>query len=144
MPSSILYHGSERIIELPSLALARPHNDYGPGFYCTTDAVLGCEWACKACNDGFLNEYELNTDGLAVLDLLDGTHTVLEWMALLLANRTFRLSTPIARSTRDVLIQRFLPNLSGKDIVVGYRADDSYFAFAQAFVENGITVQTQR
>lgn len=137
-----LYHGSERLIEKPSLLAARPHNDYGPGFYCTTDVVLACEWATKFNRNGFMNAYILDNKGLKTLDLLDGTHNVLEWMALLLANRTFRLSAPVAIQARSYLIERYLPDLCGIDVVVGYRADDSYFSYAQAFVENTITVQT--
>ena len=30
-----LLHGSEHIIKKPELALGKPTNDYGRGFYCT-------------------------------------------------------------------------------------------------------------
>ena len=32
-----LYHGSSSEIPHPALALGKPHNDYGRGFYCTED-----------------------------------------------------------------------------------------------------------
>lgn len=133
-----LYHGSEWVVEHPSLALARPHNDYGPGFYTTPDLELACEWACQRRRDGYANRYALQDDGLVVLDLLDGTHTVLEWIALLLAHRLFSLNSGIALSAREELVTRFLPSLAGVDVVVGYRADDSYFSYARSFVENGL------
>ena len=141
MASLTLYHGSERIIEHPALAQALPRNDYGPGFYTTRELSMANEWACKRNHDGFANRYSLDDSGLAVLDLLDGSHSVLEWIALLLANRTFLLSAPVARDTRMLLMDRYLPDLSGIDLVVGYRADDSYFSYAQSFVENAITVE---
>ncbi|MFR5760669.1 MAG: DUF3990 domain-containing protein [Oscillospiraceae bacterium] len=45
------------------------------------------EWACKNQKDGFVNRYELDTDGLRILNLSDGNHTVLNWIAILLKNR---------------------------------------------------------
>ena len=59
-------------------------------------------------------------------------------MALLLKNRTFRLSNEIAIDARDYIIENFSIDLSDYDVVVGYRADDSYFSFAESFVQNGL------
>ena len=136
-----LFHGSEQVIRQPSLAAARPHNDYGPGFYCTDAPDRAGEWACKNRTDGFINEYKLNLDGLAILDLLDGNYTVLHWIALLLKNRTFDLQEPSAREAREFLINNYAPDLTNVDIVIGYRADDSYFAYAQAFVQNSLPLR---
>ena len=33
----------------------------------------------------------------------------------------------------------FLPDISDYDLIKGYRADDSYFSFAQAFLSNQIS-----
>lgn len=63
-------------------------------------------------------------------------------MALLLKNRTFRLSNEIAIDARDYIIKTFSIDLSEYDIIVGYRADDSYFSFAESFVQNGIPLRT--
>ena len=35
----------------------------------------------------------------------------------------------------------FLPDISEYDVIIGYRADDSYFAFAQDFVAGVISMQ---
>jgi hypothetical protein len=40
----------------------------------------------------------------------------------------------------EYLREQFLPDISGYDAIVGYRADDSYFSFARAFVNNTISV----
>lgn len=133
-----LYHGSQVVVTKPSLDKARLHNDYGKGFYTTPNWDLACEWACQKGRDGFVNRYNLDVQGLCVLDLLDGTHTVLEWIALLLENRRFDLRLPTAVAAREQLVSRFLPNLDGVDVIIGYRADDSYFSFARAFVENAL------
>lgn len=133
-----LFHGSPRVVSHPSLAQARPHNDYGRGFYTTRQHDLASEWACQRGNDGFVNTYSLWMDGLAVLDLLDGTHSTLEWVALLLKHRHFDLRLPTAKLAREALTERFCPDLSGVDVVVGYRADDSYFSYVRSFVENAL------
>lgn len=137
-----LYHGSERVVSRPSLALARPHNDYGRGFYTTRMCDLAGEWACQRGNDGFINSYTLWTEGLAVLDLLDGTHATLEWVALLLKNRHFDLRLPTAALAREELVERFCPDLSDVDVVLGYRADDSYFSYVRSFVENALPLSS--
>ena len=136
-----LLHGSAQIVEKPELARGKEHNDYGRGFYCTCDEALAREWACKSGDDGFVNRYELDADGLRVLNLADGVHTVLNWIALLLKHRTFRLSSAIAVDARAYLIDHFAPDTSAFDLIVGYRADDSYFQFAQSFVENTLPLR---
>ena len=141
MPHITLYHGSRQIIEVPELFRGNPHNDYGKGLYCTQQIEMAGEWACKSNTDGFINSYSLEMEGLNVLDLSDGSHSVLNWIALLLKNRAFRLSSPIAIDTREYLIRNFAEDLSGIDIIIGYRADDSYFQFAEAFVENTLPLR---
>ena len=138
----ILYHGSGHIIKEPQLALGKPNNDYGRGFYCSFDYELAQEWACKNGTDGFVNMYELPLDGLEHLNQLDGNHTVLNWIALLLKNRKFTLSNEIAVNAKNYIISHFCEDTSAYDILTGYRADDSYFAFAESFVENGLPLRS--
>ncbi len=137
-----LYHGSDHIIEKPSYALGNPNNDYGKGFYCTEDIEMAKEWACKENKNGFVNAYEFQTEGLNVLNLLDGKHSILNWIALLLENRTFSLQEQIAFDARDYLIRNFSLDLSQYDVVIGYRADDSYFSYAHAFVSNALPLKS--
>ena len=121
-----LLHGTDHIIEVPDNHIGNPHNDYGMGFYCTRVDEMAREWACKKNTDGFVNSYDFDTEGLKVLNLLDGTHTVLNWMALLLQFRTFKLDSEVAVDARDYLIGHYSIDLTGYDVVIGYRADDSY------------------
>lgn len=136
-----LYHGSQAIIKKPCLAQGNPHNDYGRGFYCTPDLDLAKEWACKRKGNGYANEYTLTMDGLVTLDLLDGSYTALHWIALLLDNRRFTLSGDYATAMRELVLEKFLVDLSPYDVIVGYRADDAYFSFAESFVEGTLSLR---
>lgn len=136
MDKIVLLHGSNQVVEAPELSQGNIHNDYGRGFYCTRLEEMAKEWACKNQKDGFVNRYELDLEGLRILELSDGSHTVLNWIAILLKNRTFRLRSQIAIDAREYLIEHFAIDTSLYDVIVGYRADDSYFQYAESFVEN--------
>ncbi|MBQ8823070.1 MAG: DUF3990 domain-containing protein, partial [Lachnospiraceae bacterium] len=137
-----LLHGSDHVIEKPELLHGKTNNDYGRVFYCKKELPMAMEWACKQNTDGFVNKYILNSDSLKILNLLDGYYNILHWMALLLKNRTFRLSSEIAMDARDYIIDNFLFDLKDYDVVIGYRADDSYFSFAESFVQNGLPLRS--
>ena len=142
MGKIILLHGTDHIIEVPDINIGNEHNDYGKGFYCTKAEEMAKEWACKQNTDGFVNRYELNTDGLKILDLTDGQHTVLNWIAILLKYRTFKLNSEIAIDAREYIIEHYSVNIGDYDVVVGYRADDSYFQYAESFVSNGLPLRS--
>ena len=142
MSKIVLLHGTDHIIEEPDINIGNEHNDYGKWFYCTKAEEMAKEWACKQNTDGFVNRYELNTDGLKILDLTDGQHTVLNWIAILLKYRTFKLSSEIAIDARDYIIEHYSVNISDYDVVIGYRADDSYFQYAESFVSNGLPLRS--
>lgn len=141
MSKLVLYHGSPDIIETPAFGKGKVYNDYGRGFYCTEHIELAKEWACTEGTDGYANKYELDTDNLSVLNLSSDDYTILNWLAILMLHRKGRLSTPIAKQGREYLIQNFLPDFQSYDAIIGYRADDSYFSFARAFVTNTISLK---
>lgn len=136
-----IYHGSTTIIEKPQYGAGKSYNDYGRGFYCTEHIDLAKEWGCNEGVDGFANRYELNLMDLTVLNLSDNKYSILNWLAILMDNRIGRLNTPIERQGREYLLEHFLPEYKDADVIVGYRADDSYFSFARAFVGNGISLK---
>lgn len=135
-----LYHGSPHIIQQPIFGAGNPHNDYGLGFYCTRSPDLAMEWACSADAGGYANRYVLDKEGLSVLNLSDGTYHILNWLSVLLMNRTFDISSDVAAQGREYLTQAFLPDYQNYDVIIGYRADDSYFSFASAFLNNTISL----
>ena len=53
----------------------------------------------------------------------------------------FRIRNPIAGKAKKYLSAHFFIDLSAYDVIIGYRADDSYYDFADAFLNNAITVE---
>ncbi len=137
----ILYHGSKKIIEQPKLGLGNPHNDYGLGFYCTQQLDLAKEWGVDLEKDGFANQYRLDMHGLKLLDLTSSEFTILHWLAILIENRTFDIQSDFGREAQYYLREHFLPDYEDYDLIRGYRADDSYFSFAQDFLNNAISLE---
>ncbi len=136
-----IYHGSEQIITKPEYGKGNPRNDYGRGFYCTQYFELAGEWACRRKTDGFVNAYQLDLAGLHVLDLNGPGFSVLNWLAVLARHRTYWQRGSIAEEAKNYIEQYFLPDLEPYDVICGYRADDSYFSFAQDFVSGAISLR---
>lgn len=134
----ILYHGSTKIIEKPTLAAGKKHNDYGRGLYCTKEIEVAKEWACRESSNGFVNKYRLKKSGLKLLDMQDKRYSVLNWIAVLLQNRTFSLENAIAVAAKEYIVNNFAVDTAPFDVIVGCRADDSYFSFARDFINNAL------
>ena len=96
-----IYHGSNKIIEKPLFGFGKTYNDYGLGFYCTENIELAKEWATNEGVDGYANKYEIETDNLTILNLSD--YSILSWLAILLENRVFKLSSPIEKKRKRIL-----------------------------------------
>ena len=137
----ILYHGSEFLIEKPEFGKGARHNDYGRGFYCTENIELARELACAKQKNGYVNIYELDMEGLKVLNLNDSKYHILNWLAILADNRTYWQNGSIAEEAKKYIKEHFLIDITPYDIIVGYRADDSYFSFAQDFVSGVISLE---
>ena len=136
-----LFHGSEKVIEAPSFGEGKRNNDFGLGFYCTETEKLAKEWAGSSLRDGFCNRYTLDTEYMKILNLNSPDYTILNWIAVLVEHRLFSIRTPIARRAKKYLIDNFGINVNAFDIVTGYRADDSYFDYAESFLNNAISVE---
>ena len=54
------------------------------------------------------------------------------------------LSQGLPIDARDYLLSNFLPEYENYDVITGYRADDSYFSFANAFLNNTISLEQLR
>ena len=138
-----LYHGSVSIIEKPIFGQGKRHNDYGLGFYCTQSLDLAKEWAVEENRNGYANKYSLDLEGLSMLDLSQKGFTTLHWITLLLQNRVFTLKNDITKEGKKYLINHFTLPVKEYDVIKGYRADDSYFAYAESFLNNTISLQRQ-
>ncbi|WP_022756448.1 DUF3990 domain-containing protein [Butyrivibrio fibrisolvens] len=140
MEKIILYHGSEKIIKKPVLTGGKISNDYGQGFYCTKHLELAKEWAVDDERPGFVNSYEIDIDGLRILDLNSKDYSILHWLTVLLEHRNVNINSPIAQDGLDYLKNHYHVDLEDYDLILGYRADDSYFSFARAFISNTISI----
>ena len=134
-----IYHGSISIIKKPIYGYGNPYNDYGLGFYCTDDKELAKEWSVTYDLDGYANEYEIDLSNLKVIDLSKKPYCILNWLAILLKNRTFKSKSPLAEEAKKYILSHYLIDYSDIDVMIGYRADDSYFSFARDFISGTIS-----
>lgn len=134
-----LFHGSAEIIETPVFGLGKSYNDYGLGFYCTDTLQMAKEWAVEKNRDGFANCYEIELEGLDILDLNASKYCILHWLTILLQNREFDIPSALALEAKEYLIKNFSVDYQNQDVIIGYRADDSYFSFAQDFINGTIS-----
>lgn len=134
-----LYHGSYEQVAQPRIELCRDFNDYGRGFYCTQSKQLANEWACQhPTRDGFCNRYDLDETGLRFVDLDQAPFTPLNWIAVLMQNRPF--SSEWSTTIVPAFVGKYGVDLSDADVVMGWRADDSYFSIARSFAAGTFTV----
>ena len=54
-------------------------------------------------------------------------------------NRTYWENSTISETAKKYLAQNFMIDTSEYDVIIGYRADDSYFSFARDFVSGTIS-----
>lgn len=144
MSKIVVFHGSNRVIKEPEFGYGNKHNDYGLGFYCTRDINAAREWANKDSRFGILNKYEINLSGLKVLNLNNEPFTVMHWITLLLNNRVISDEDYLdsIKPGLDYLNEHYFVDVSGYDVIIGYRADDSYFRFPLMLLENEITLES--
>ena len=141
MPEVIdIYHGSPKVIERPVFGEGKVHNDYGRGFYCTEHGELAKEWACSSDNDGYANHYQLDMTGLSVLNLNTPEYNILNWLAILLENRKFNVAEGLPQRARAYILENFKVDYKKYDIIIGYRANDSYFSYAGDFVNGTLSL----
>lgn len=136
-----VYHGSIDIIKQPVFGKGKSYNDFGKGFYCTPEIELAKEWACSDNSDGYANCYELDMADLKVLNLNESKYNILNWLYVLTKHRSYWQSNNISSEAKEYLQEKFAIDFSDYDIIIGYRADDSYFSFAQDFVANTISLE---
>ena len=136
-----IYHGSTDIIIKQEYGKGSIKNDYGRGFYCTEEIELAKEWACGNDTDGYANKYEIDLNKLNTLYLNSDEYSILNWLAILTRFRTYWQSSSIAEEAKQYLQDNFYIDVTKYDVIIGYRADDSYFSFAQDFVSNAISLR---
>ncbi len=136
-----LFHGSEKLIVNPQASYSNARNDFGKGLYCTEDLELAKEWACKNDKNGFANEYVVDWTGLKICNLNSKEYNILNWLALLTRYRSYWQRKSIAEQAKIFLQDNYLIDIDPFDVIIGNRADDSYFSFAQDFIMGTISLQ---
>lgn len=134
-----LYHGSSNIIEKPLFGYDKPYNDYGLGFYCTENLEMAKEWGVSKDQDGYANCYKIECDGLRLFNLNAPQYCIFNWLAVLLKNREFDVPSGLALEAKEYILKNFSVDYESADVIIGYRADDSYFSFAQDFINGTIS-----
>ena len=153
MPSSIrpstngtktVYHGNKTETLIPTYGLGRAYNDFGRGFYTTLSMEAAKEWAWgtyAAGDTGYVHTFELRMQGLNILDFteLDSIH----WIAELMYHRKMNLQgKDVVRDNTKLLLDKYKSDTGKYDILIGYPANDSNFAYAEAFVAGAIYKDT--
>ena len=132
-----LYHGSTVEVKKPMYNFGSDDNDYGRGFYLTEFYDRAESWALAMgdSSGGIINEYTLDISDLTVLNLDD--YGVLAWIAEVLSHRD--LLTGIGIEFKDEFISKYKVNTDDADVIVGYRADDSYGTVIDEFMNGRLT-----
>lgn len=143
-----IYHGNKDSSMIPQFGKGKKNNDFGQGFYATPNPEFGKEWAYSSYTQGdigFLHCYELDIRNLCVLNLIECDTLV--WVAELLANRGLKIdgdsqAADILKEDAAKLISLYKMDTSSYDVIIGYRADDSYFKYADDFVKGQLYKET--
>ena len=139
MGKIILYHGTPDEVVEPFYGGGNDKHDYGRGFYLTENIDLAKEWAVCRPNEknGFVHEYELDCDGLKVLDFQK--KDVLSWLAELMKHRDAADSKRY-RMLAAKFIDKYGVYTGSYDVIKGWRANASYFYIAKEFVRDNIDI----
>lgn len=137
-----LYHGSDCVVSKPIYGGGKEDNDYGNGFYTTEDQTKAYEWAvANGKNSAYCNAYDLDISQMKVLHL--DRYGVLTWISEIIAHRG--VIDEETKYIAETLMQKYKINTDGYDVIIGYRADDSYTQIIDAFLKQQITAdETER
>lgn len=138
-----LYHGTSNLNFKLDFKFENPNNDYGKGLYLTPSLELAKEWAMSDYGNkksGIAVEYLYNTSGLKILDLrkLDSLY----WASILLSNRRIDDLPEVVEDNVKLLQKHYYIDVSEFDIIIGFRADDSYYAYMSDFISGLIYRET--
>lgn len=138
----LLYYGADRLVEKPEYGKGNSANDYGKGFYLTDDIDMARLWASRFSN-GHVITYEVDINKLKVLHLEDSSYdNIMAWITLLVKHRFSKADYEANKDTINWLLENYLTDIDDYDMIIGYRADDSYFAYSRDFVSNELSLET--
>ena len=139
-----IYHGGDNIVRAPVFGTGRPYNDFGLGFYCTEYPQYAAEWAVGSGKNGFVSAYSINYDGLRIINLCSSQYNPLHWLGLIFNYREFDLSSDTAYRAKEYIYKYFSVDHQACDCIIGYRADNRCFMFAQEFLDAKLSYMSFR
>jgi hypothetical protein len=136
-----IYHGTIIDNLVPQYGKGRNYHDYGNGFYTTESFQSACEWACQKpiAKTAYVYEYRLDLSHLKILKLED--NETLQWIAVLMKHRKSDDLDGLSIARCEELVKQYSIDENQYDIIIGYRADDSYFKYSESFVNNTMTLE---
>ena len=139
MNTIFLYHGTTDKKVMPTYGFGNDKHDYGKGFYLTENIDLAKEGAVYRPEEinGYVHKFILNLDGLKVLDFRK--YNVLVWLAELMKHRHASDSKRY-KMLSEKFINKYSINSEQYDVIIGWRADASYFYIAKEFVKDNIDI----
>lgn len=84
--------------------------------------------------DVYANCYEIECDGLRILELKVPEYCILHWLTVQLQKRGFDVPSVPALEAEEYLLANFSVDYESCDAIIGYRADNNDFLFAQDFI----------
>jgi len=139
-----IYHGSSHIVRPPKFGTGNQYNDFGLGFYCSEYPQHAAEWAVSSGRNGFVSAYSINCDGLRIINLCGPQYLPLHWMSILFNFRKFDLFTDTAKRAVEYIGKYYSVDYQGSDCIIGYRADNRCFMFAQDFLDGRLSYHSLR
>lgn len=137
-----LYYGANDLIIKPVFGKGNPSNDYGLGFYLTPEYDMAVLWASKFHKNGYAITYEVDLSSMNVLYLNSSSkEDVLKWITLLVSHRFSRDEYEKYKTQIEWLKKTYSIAIDNYDMIVGYRADDSYFKYSEEFVNNNLSLE---
>lgn len=136
-----LYHGTDRQNLIPTYGFGSTAQDYGQGFYLTPYIELAKEWAVgyREVLQGYVHAYDVNLTGLKIYTFeINTLKDIFAWISELMK---YREADDTLRYRRDSqkFISKFGRDLSQYDIIVGWRADSSYFRIAKDLLKGELS-----
>lgn len=136
------FYGADKLVVKPLFNEGNPSNDYGLGFYLTENKELARLWASKFDHDGYLIEYDVDVSKLKILQLATiEDKDILTWLSILISHRFSKEEREENKSNINWLEEHYPFSLGDYDVIVGYRADDSYFDYSRDFVKNDLSLE---
>lgn len=138
----IFYYGADKKVDKPiyNYPDSNPNNDYGLGFYLTKEKDKAELWASQY-DDGYCIKYDVDMKDLNILYLNSNTEEeIMLWISILVSNRFSKEEIENYKKTIEWLNNKYYINLEDYDVIVGYRADDSYFLYSRDFVANELSI----